>query len=198
MPSAPRNQPTVIPVRTPLPRRQERHVPPLRRAVTGGVKTPSPSTLSLNSSSRSLSSLRSPRTTPLERDLQRIVDDYMVGENRDPSELFDEKPAINDETVPLAVRLSVLDRDFNDNDYEILLALDDSIDRSASRESRAKIKPFLCTKTHVGKSCCVCLNNFAAKESLKALPCGHAFHAPCLDTWLSSYNKFCPLCKYSI
>ncbi|XP_068340164.1 RING-H2 finger protein ATL54-like isoform X1 [Pyrus communis] len=49
-----------------------------------------------------------------------------------------------------------------------------------------------------GTDCSVCLNEFEEDESLRLLPkCSHAFHIPCIDTWLRSH-KNCPLCRAPI
>lgn len=46
--------------------------------------------------------------------------------------------------------------------------------------------------------CLVCLGEFQQEESLRLLPkCSHAFHVPCIDTWLRSH-KTCPLCRAPI
>ncbi|XP_022740149.1 RING-H2 finger protein ATL52-like [Durio zibethinus] len=46
-----------------------------------------------------------------------------------------------------------------------------------------------------GTECSVCLNEFQEDVSLRLLPkCSHAFHLPCIDTWLRSH-KNCPLCR---
>ncbi|KAK7247387.1 hypothetical protein RIF29_42270 [Crotalaria pallida] len=46
-----------------------------------------------------------------------------------------------------------------------------------------------------GTVCSVCLGEFEHEESLRLLPkCSHAFHIPCIDTWLRSH-KNCPLCR---
>ncbi|XWS33367.1 hypothetical protein CRYUN_Cryun22dG0075900 [Craigia yunnanensis] len=46
-----------------------------------------------------------------------------------------------------------------------------------------------------GTECSVCLNEFQEDENLRLLPkCSHAFHLPCIDTWLKSH-KNCPLCR---
>ncbi|WVZ06866.1 hypothetical protein V8G54_020212 [Vigna mungo] len=46
--------------------------------------------------------------------------------------------------------------------------------------------------------CLVCLGEFQQEESLRLLPkCSHAFHVPCIDTWLRSH-KTCPLCRTPI
>ncbi|XP_068643050.1 E3 ubiquitin-protein ligase RING1-like [Aristolochia californica] len=46
-----------------------------------------------------------------------------------------------------------------------------------------------------GTECSVCLNEFRDEEDLRLLPkCSHAFHVPCIDTWLKSHVN-CPLCR---
>lgn len=49
-----------------------------------------------------------------------------------------------------------------------------------------------------GTDCSVCLSAFEDDESLRLLPkCNHAFHIPCIDTWLRSHTN-CPLCRAPI
>lgn len=49
-----------------------------------------------------------------------------------------------------------------------------------------------------GTDCPVCLSEFKENESLRLLPkCNHAFHLPCIDTWLKSHSS-CPLCRSNI
>ncbi|GAV83245.1 zf-RING_2 domain-containing protein [Cephalotus follicularis] len=49
-----------------------------------------------------------------------------------------------------------------------------------------------------GTDCSVCLNEFQEDETLRLLPkCSHAFHIPCIDTWLRSHTN-CPLCRAHI
>lgn len=49
-----------------------------------------------------------------------------------------------------------------------------------------------------GMECSVCLNEFTEDDSLRLLPkCSHAFHVPCIDTWLQSH-KNCPICRAPI
>ncbi|KAF5735282.1 hypothetical protein HS088_TW15G00784 [Tripterygium wilfordii] len=46
--------------------------------------------------------------------------------------------------------------------------------------------------------CSVCLSEFQENENLRLLPkCSHAFHIPCIDTWLKSHSN-CPLCRAAI
>lgn len=49
-----------------------------------------------------------------------------------------------------------------------------------------------------GTDCSVCLSEFQEDESLRLLPkCSHAFHIPCIDTWLRSHTN-CPMCRAPI
>ncbi|KAH7655540.1 Anaphase-promoting complex (APC) subunit 11 protein [Dioscorea alata] len=49
-----------------------------------------------------------------------------------------------------------------------------------------------------GSDCAVCLTEFRDGEDLRLLPkCSHAFHIPCIDTWLRS-RVSCPLCRAPI
>ncbi|XP_009622460.1 RING-H2 finger protein ATL51 [Nicotiana tomentosiformis] len=46
--------------------------------------------------------------------------------------------------------------------------------------------------------CAVCLSEFQEDENLRLLPkCSHAFHLPCIDTWLKSHSN-CPLCRANV
>ena len=128
-------------------------------------------------------------------ELQKKMDDYLEEHGGE----IDSDIDINDESIPLVVRLSALDRDFQDTDYEVLLSLDDSINRSASKESINSIPEFKArSRIHTKSSCSICISPFKARQNLKKLPCSHTFHSQCLDRWLSEYNKFCPLCKLSV
>jgi len=45
------------------------------------------------------------------------------------------------------------------------------------------------------KSCVVCLEDFVHNETLKMLPCKHAFHPQCIKPWVTERQALCPLCK---
>ncbi|MCJ1355734.1 MAG: hypothetical protein MMC33_005726 [Icmadophila ericetorum] len=46
-----------------------------------------------------------------------------------------------------------------------------------------------------GDSCAICLDTLDDEDDVRGLTCGHAFHASCIDPWLTSRRACCPLCK---
>jgi len=46
-----------------------------------------------------------------------------------------------------------------------------------------------------GDTCAICIVTLEDDDDVRGLTCGHAFHAVCLDPWLTSRRACCPLCK---
>ncbi|KAJ9615241.1 hypothetical protein H2200_001315 [Cladophialophora chaetospira] len=46
-----------------------------------------------------------------------------------------------------------------------------------------------------GDACAICIDTIDDDDDIRGLSCGHAFHASCVDPWLTSRRACCPLCK---
>lgn len=46
--------------------------------------------------------------------------------------------------------------------------------------------------------CAICLDAFVPDELLRQLPCLHLFHTTCIDPWLLTRRRTCPICKADI
>ena len=95
--------------------------------------------------------------------------------------------------------ISLQHREMTPEDYEMLLRLDDSVKPKTVSES---VLDNLKTDT-VGPEgvssegdivlCAICMEPYALGDKRKFLPCGHDFHASCVDTWLKNSSMNCPL-----
>jgi len=95
------------------------------------------------------------------------------------------------------IRLGLIDRDFDENDYEMLLALDDEVTKGASEESINRLPTQTLTEVAKEEKCCICLCDMETGVEVRRLPCTHYFHVECIDTWLK-VNKCCPIDKKEI
>lgn len=49
--------------------------------------------------------------------------------------------------------------------------------------------------TFPGDTCAICIDMLEDDDIVRGLACGHAFHARCIDPWLTNRCPCCPLCK---
>ncbi|KAJ2500565.1 hypothetical protein GGH96_002608 [Coemansia sp. RSA 1972] len=62
------------------------------------------------------------------------------------------------------------------------------------------VKTFYHAKYKAGEpaECAICLEDFDDEDELRTLPCKHAYHVKCIDRWLTTRKKFCPICKQNV
>ncbi|GKV41445.1 hypothetical protein SLEP1_g48981 [Rubroshorea leprosula] len=51
------------------------------------------------------------------------------------------------------------------------------------------------SQNRIGETCAICLEDYKDGEVVKVLPCQHDFHSGCVDSWLTKWGTFCPVCK---
>ncbi|CAA6665797.1 unnamed protein product [Spirodela intermedia] len=105
-------------------------------------------------------------------------------------------------------RHSDLRLDIDSMSYEELLALEEQIGDVKTGLSREaileKLKTRSCTTRSLSKApsdhmpengtCIICQVEYAEKERIGTLDCGHEYHAGCITEWLLVKN-LCPVCK---
>lgn len=156
---------------------------------------------SRNSSSRSTNRARdttSTRMTQLMRNIGWHMMDIDMRLN-----FFEELEAAVDngvESVDTAISsILQVQRDFNENDYEMLLALDNNNHQhSGASENQINNLPQTVIQTdNVEEPCAVCLEKPSIGDTIRHLPCLHKFHKECIDPWLRRKTS-CPVCKSGI
>lgn len=108
------------------------------------------------------------------------------------------------EEVPLPCGLlpsqvsDILFRELTPEDYDLLLHLDESIERRAASRFSVDSLPRAWASDFLGESCTVCLGAFEEGDSVAALPCKHFFHRSCIERWLTERRPVCPLCSSEV
>ncbi|KAI8967771.1 hypothetical protein BDF20DRAFT_899160 [Mycotypha africana] len=60
-------------------------------------------------------------------------------------------------------------------------------------------RPSSAQELSTNDSCCaICLEEYALGDAIRILPCHHQFHTCCVDAWLTTRKKLCPICKRDI
>ena len=114
--------------------------------------------------------------------------------------------------LPSRLRLAILQRDFNGDDYEMLRQLDNdnilpthriATDAQIDRMPLHTITQSELSDEESGErqnsssntSCNICLAPYEVGEEVRTVRCLHRFHKGCIDQWLRM-NAVCPVCKH--
>lgn len=93
----------------------------------------------------------------------------------------------------------LLYRDITPEDYELLLNLDESLQRRTADVHTVDALPRAHPKDAAGKVCAVCLDSFRRDDLITLLPpCKHIFHKECISKWLLERHRTCPLCNVDV
>ena len=86
-------------------------------------------------------------------------------------------------------------RDITPEDYDLLLALDESLAPKTISEDKLNTIDTVTVETLgiSGELCSICMEQYRASDLAKMLPCQHHFHASCINQWLSTASQNCPL-----
>eukprot|EP00297_Palpitomonas_bilix_P018638 CAMPEP_0113867060 /NCGR_PEP_ID=MMETSP0780_2-20120614/213_1 /TAXON_ID=652834 /ORGANISM="Palpitomonas bilix" /LENGTH=151 /DNA_ID=CAMNT_0000851969 /DNA_START=496 /DNA_END=951 /DNA_ORIENTATION=- /assembly_acc=CAM_ASM_000599 len=106
------------------------------------------------------------------------------------------------------LNLLMTDRDFDANDYEALLALDEEMNHGKVALTSTDLDRFpiytmpprednLKDEGQEAYRCSICLELLLPGNVARLLPCMHQFHADCVDKWLLMDAR-CPVCKLAV
>ncbi|KMS97159.1 hypothetical protein BVRB_7g178230 isoform A [Beta vulgaris subsp. vulgaris] len=113
-------------------------------------------------------------------------------------DLLETLEAVVNDDIRMVNQLLDSDREFGENDYEMLLALDDN-NHTHLGASRAQIANLPESTVHNDdcEVCSICLETPVIGDTMRHLPCLHKFHKDCIDPWLRR-KRSCPVCKSDV
>jgi len=99
--------------------------------------------------------------------------------------------------ISLQQLLEICNRDLTPEDYELLLRLDDLVEKKTVKiETLSSLsETTIESESQCSELCTICMCNYGMGEKIKNLPCKHFFHVDCIVPYLSSYGQSCPVCK---
>lgn len=103
--------------------------------------------------------------------------------------------------LTMAQIAELLTRDLSPNDYEMLLQLDEAVQKKTlSTETINKLCPqrSMNVDQDAGGKCTICQCEYESGETLQSTPCAHTFHSDCLVQWLTKSSTKCALCNKAL
>lgn len=188
---------------------RSRHVSHPRSSSMSNLHRENLSRSSQNSSTRRVTQPRVPTSTRMARLRGRFPGQPRTVSSRQRNVVFpptmdvdtrmhilEALEAFND--MGMAGSLLQAQRDFNENDYEMLLALDEN-NHQHGGASAAQINALPESTVQIDnlEECSICLETPSIGDTIRHLPCLHKFHKDCIDEWVRRKTS-CPICKSSV
>ncbi|CAF0715727.1 unnamed protein product [Adineta steineri] len=102
--------------------------------------------------------------------------------------------------LPNALHQMLATRDITENDYDILLQLENAQSAAIMGIPEHIVKSMPTERVHDrsrllqhGEQCRLCLKAYQTGERVRRLPCRHKFHIDCIDGWLLHSHPTCPI-----
>lgn len=131
-------------------------------------------------------SMNNTRTTQHRQDPQVVTANSINSAHR----------TVFDDPEYLEFLIQLQHREITPEDYEFLTRLDERIKKRTTDEAiLAKLRTETIAEDSADddESCGICLDSYLVGHKVKYLPCGHRFHAECIDSWLKNQSINCPL-----
>jgi len=94
----------------------------------------------------------------------------------------------------IALLMDLQNRDLSPEDYEILLRLDERVQRKTVNTSVLNSLPnIVVDEKYLDEICSICIETYLRGQTLKILPCSHVFHSECIEKYLQEFSVQCPL-----
>jgi hypothetical protein len=99
--------------------------------------------------------------------------------------------------IPAAVSVASLmdlqNRELTPEDYELLLMLDETVEKKKVSKDTFSAYPQTILKEDLPVDCPICMSPMASGDKVTTLPCSHQYHTPCIEQWLTMSSPNCPL-----
>jgi len=116
--------------------------------------------------------------------------------------------AASKKEAALRLLIELQSREITPEDYELLMVLDETVEKAATPSSVVEQLPTMPYKEvaqRQGKPsaneenlCLICYCEYELEEIVCTLPCSHIYHAPCIHRWLTEKSTTCPLDGLSV
>lgn len=95
--------------------------------------------------------------------------------------------------ISVQTLLDIQNRELTPEDYELLLLLDESIEKKKVSKDTFKSFDSATLTADLPVDCPICMSSMVTGDKVTTLPCNHQYHTPCIEQWLTMSSPNCPL-----